>query len=214
MKRLDLTGQKFGRLTVIEYSHTDKGYARWKCECECGNTPIVRAKNLRSGCATSCGCYNKEVNKKNPPAKKHGLYKIKIYSIWNMIKSRCYNKNNKRYKDWGGRGITMCEEWRNDFVAFKEWALSNGYSDDLTIDRIDNNGNYEPENCRWATYTEQANNTSANHCLSYNGKTQSIALWSREVGLTERTLAKRIRRGWSIEEALTKPIKLNKNENS
>ena len=118
---------------------------------------------------------------------------------------RCYNPNHMHFKRYGMRGITVCEEWKNNFQAFYDWAMSNGYRDDLTIDRIDNNGNYCPENCRWATMKEQCNNTRSNTLITYNGKTQTMAQWAKEIGMPYHKLVVRIARGWDVERAFTTP---------
>lgn len=154
----DLTGQRFGRLTVIERSSTKQGHhICWVCRCDCGKiVPLVCGDNLKSGDIKSCGCLRREeMIKKNH---KHGLNKTRTHRIWCGMLTRCFNPKRDEYKNYGGRGITVCEEWKSNFEAFHEWAMSHGYSDELSLDRINNDGNYEPSNCRWATMTEQANN--------------------------------------------------------
>lgn len=151
-KLIDITGQRFGRLIVIE--RYDKN--RWKCQCDCGNTTYSNSYQLRKGIAKSCGCYQKETC--GNLHRKHGLTKTRLYRIYYKMKERCYRPQNDNYKYYGGLGVTICDEWLNDFQKFAEWALSHGYSDTLTIDRINPDGNYEPANCRWVTMKEQNNN--------------------------------------------------------
>jgi hypothetical protein len=127
----------------------------------------------------------------------------RLYNSWKHMKERCYTSSCHKFRHWGGRGITVCEAWKNDFLAFKEWALANGYKEGLTIDRIDVNGNYEPSNCRWVTVIEQANNTRRNHILNYNGQSKTIAEWARITGIKPDTIQHRIRRNWTVERALT-----------
>lgn len=132
----------------------------------------------------------------------------KLYYSWKHMKERCYNPTCRDYRHWGGRGITVCDAWKNDFLAFKEWALANGYKEGLTIDRIDNDGNYEPSNCRWATRAEQSNNRSCLHYLTYQGETKTISEWSRITGIKITTLYMRLNTyGWSVEKALTTEVK-------
>lgn len=204
----DLTGRKYGRWEVVSFSHkvSVKNGANyyWNCRCECGKEKVVLANGLRSGASTSCGCYNKEIIS---IPKKHGMSKDRLYWIWHSMIDRCVRKNNPGYKHYGGRGISVCEEWL-DSKNFIEWALSNGYRKDLTIDRIDYNGNYEPSNCRWVDWKTQANNTSRNHYVTIDGETLTVAQWAERNGIAYKTVFQRTRvLGWSFEKALTVPVR-------
>lgn len=154
---VDMTGKKIGRLTVVSRTKSPNKQAAWLCKCDCGNETIVLGWNLRSKGTISCGCFHREALKKGLRSS-HGLIDSRLYSIWENMKSRCYNSHPSKSKYWGRRGITVCPEWENNFQAFYDWAMSHGYSDELSIDRVDVNGNYEPENCRWATAKEQIQN--------------------------------------------------------
>ena len=194
-KAPDLTGNRYGRFTVVSRAaNNKKGNAMWNCICDCGNTRTVLAYHLKSGHSKSCGCITKT----------HGMFGTRLYKIWDGIKYRCHNSTSDNYNNYGARGITVCEEWRTNFQSFYDWAMSHGYSEDLTIDRIDVNGNYEPDNCRWANEITQHNNTRTNRFITYNGETHTIAEWSRIQNINYYTLVARINRyGWSIEKALT-----------
>lgn len=175
MATKDLTNQRFGLWTVLGFSERKREGAYWVCKCDCGTIAKVHGGNLAAGRSTNCGCQRKRnaIEKST----KHNGCKTRLYTIYCNIKARCYNEKNPAYYCYGGRGITLCEEWRNLFSAFRDWALSNGYTDDLTIDRIDVNGNYCPENCRWATYKEQGNNTRKNLKVEISGQEKTLAQW-------------------------------------
>ncbi|MBQ6906195.1 MAG: hypothetical protein IJN75_04165 [Clostridia bacterium] len=203
-KLIDLTGQRFGRLIVVNLAGRDNfRQAVWNCVCDCGNTTQVRSNNLRNGSTTSCGCFHRKRAKETHEI--HGFRYTRLFSIWCGMKQRCYNPKYHNYPRYGGRGIVICEAWKNDFISFQEWAIANGYSDELTIDRIDVNGNYEPSNCRWATQKTQCNNKRNNRFIEYNGETHTLQEWAQKIGICHTTLIERIKRWGSIEEALTIP---------
>ena len=137
----------------------------------------------------------------------------RLYHIWFDMKRRCYQKQNKRWDKYGGRGIKVCPEWLNDFQAFFDWAMANGYADSLTIDRIDRNGDYSPDNCRWADKFQQANNRSNNHYITYHGETKTMMDWSKEIGMSYTTLRRRINSGWNVVDAFERPIGGGLNDN-
>lgn len=199
MKLDDLTGRTFGRLVVIERSGgPSKKHTYWLCGCECGNLCIVASAHLKSGHTKSCGCL--------ASIKKQDEATLRMKKIYRGMRSRCYNHKVGGYKYYGGRGITVCDEWLNDFQAFYDWSVTNGYNNNLTLDRIDNDGNYEPSNCRWVTMLEQSNNTRANVFITYKGKTKTIAEWARELDIHVHTLSNRLDRGWSVEDAFERPV--------
>lgn len=206
----NLCGNKYGNLTVIERSRNEQ-YAKkysnpvYKCICDCGNIVYVSAGHLKNGHTQSCGCLQKIAT--SNAAKTHGLSKDKIYRIWISMISRCEDINSTGYCNYGARGISVCAKWRNDFTEFYLWALSNGYKEGLTIERINVDGNYEPTNCTWATCKEQQNNKRNNHFITFNGKTQTMMQWSEELGINYATLNYRINIAkWTIDRALTEPV--------
>lgn len=196
----ELIGKKFNMLTPYMFGGITNKKTRWWCKCDCGNIVLVYATNLVNGHSKSCGCLH---------LKSLGLSKSRIYSIYTGMVNRCYNPNSKEYKNYGGRGISVCEKWlgENGSYLFYLWATRHGYKENLSIDRIDNNKGYSPDNCRWATLIEQANNKRNNIKLTYNGETKTVKEWSRIVGLKYPTLMNRVKSGWCPEKALFSPLK-------
>ena len=209
----DMTGEKYGRLTVLEYAGNRQELtgssnrdAMWRCRCDCGKVIVTGRSNLITGNTVSCGCYNREINLKRLIT--HGESKSRLYKCWEAIIQRTLNPKNVSYKKhYGSKGITVCDEWRK-YENFAKWAKENGYRDDLTIDRIDPTKGYEPSNCRWATYKEQNNHLSRNHYITLWGRTQTMKQWADELGYSYGTIVSRIcRYGWPPEKAFTTPTK-------
>lgn len=191
----DLTGQRFGRLTVIGVDDRNTKKTYFYCQCDCGNVKSVRADSLMCGAIRSCGCMKKEQDRINLEANhSHKMSKTRPYDIWQNMKGRCYNPHNPRYDRYGGRGITVCDEWKEDFNAFYEWSVQNGYSDDLTIDRIDNDKGYSPDNCRWATQEEQARNRESNIKITIGNATKTLTEWCEIFELDYKKIIMRYRR--------------------
>lgn len=204
---IDLTGQRFGRLMVLERAPNVRGRGAWLCRCNCGKEKIISTDRLRSGESRSCGCLRSELRRKqNLERGVGGQSATRLYKICSDMLRRCEDSKVACYRNYGGRGIYVCTEWRNSFASFKLWALSNGYSEKLTIDRIDVNGPYSPENCRWADAFVQSNNMRTTRIISYAGKTMSISMWSRELGISRVTLSSRVQRGWPIERVIETPV--------
>lgn len=212
----DISGQRFGKLTAVEPAGRYKktGALMWKCVCDCGKEVIVRGACLRQGNTRSCGCLNQETRRKTAKITftKHGGRNTRLYNIWKDMRQRCHNENSTSFGRYGGRGVSVCKEWE-DFQNFRTWAIANGYGDDLTIDRIEVNGNYEPGNCRWVDNIIQGNNKRNNPKVAYRGKEYTIPELSRLVGIPYATLRKRIiYQGWSVEDAISIPVKVGNNQ--
>lgn len=206
----DLTGQRFGRWTAIECTGRNKsGGAMWLCRCDCGTVRVIDGRSLRDGTSKSCGCLSKELSKNRKTNYKHGGKSDRLYGVWNGIKDRCYNPKSKHYHRYGGRGITMCDQWRYDYTAFRDWALAYGYDPtakkyQYTIDRIDNDAGYSPDNCRIVSQKVQCSNKGNNHFLTYNGETKTISEWAECTGIRKDTIRRRIvNYHWDVEKALT-----------
>lgn len=196
----ELKGQRFGKLTVLEKAGKQGTSQLWLCRCDCGNLVKVRANGLVRMGRDSCGC---ETRKKISQARfLHGETNSALYSVWRGMKKRCLVQTSIGYKNYGGRGIRICDEWKDDYLAFRNWALNNGYKQGLTIDRINNNGNYEPSNCRFTDYKKQANNRRSNRLLSVNGETKTIQEWADIMGVQRSLIANRKRMGWSDYDAV------------
>ena len=214
-KRINLAGMRFGKLIAIERSSNKGVKTRWLCKCDCGNTAIVPTNCLRRGKSKSCGCLISDVlTERNV---RHGMYGTRLYRVWNNMKNRCYGENNPSYERYGGRGIAVCDEWL-DFNNFYDWSIKNGYKEEsnygeCTLDRIDNNGDYCPENCRWVSLGDQQRNKSSNHLITYNGETRSIVEWAELLQIDPSVIRTRLYRGWDEVSALTfPPRKRKKNE--
>lgn len=203
---LDLTGMRFGRLTVTsrakDFIQTNgRRRTAWICKCDCGNSITALTDNLKRGATTSCGCYKRECTSKR--ASTHHETDTPLYGVWCTMKSRCYNKNVKFYNRYGARGITVCDSWLNCYENFRDWAIKNGYSKGLSIDRIDNNKGYSPNNCRWVSSAEQANNRSSNKLITYKGETHNVTEWARILDINPKTIFTRLYNGWNTERVLS-----------
>lgn len=200
----DITGQRFGRLIALgPVGRTSHSEIMWLCQCDCGQTTIVRAASLRK--TQSCGCLTREVAV--ALGTKHGMFDKPIYNVWVHITQRCTNPKNKSYKNYGGRGITVCDEWLNSFESFYGYvsSLPDYGKEGYTIDRINNDGHYEIGNVKWSTATEQARNTRHNRLLTFNGKTQCVTAWEDEMGLNRHQIYWRLHKGWSADKAISTP---------
>lgn len=195
-KSSEYIGKRFGRVVVESYYDSLEGHARYKCRCDCGNEKLFIGTELKRIQNPSCN------DCKIHPQYVHGMADTRIHIIWQGMRARCSNLN---FPNYGSRGIKVCDEW-NDFQTFYKWAIENGYSDDLSIDRKDVDGDYTPDNCRWADAETQANNKRNNILIEYNGKTQTITQWARELKINPKLISQRYKRGWKPEEIFTIPV--------
>ena len=199
-KLINLIGKRFGQLVVLAYSNKDGTKHKWLCQCDCGNKKLINGGNFRNGKTVSCGCVRLQ------KTSTHKMSRTKIYKRWHYMLERCNDPNSIRYPSYGGRGIKVCERW----LKFENFYQDMGDPPDgKSLNRINNDGDYCPENCEWATPKEQQRNTRLNVNLTLNGKTQCISAWAKELGVNNRTLSGRIESGWSDEEALTLPVNKN-----
>lgn len=202
----DLTGQVFNRLTILERAENDKhGGAMWKCLCECGNITTIRGAHIKNGRIKSCGCLNKEI-RATPKYFTHGLSKSPEYTTWYSMKARCYNPKTRGFEHYGGRGISICKKWKNSFISFYK-DMGQRPSAKHSIERINNEEGYSPENCCWATQQEQNNNMRRSHKITVRGQTKTMSEWAHSVGINKATLYSRITCGWSPEKAIFTPIR-------
>lgn len=216
MAKMDITGQRYGRLVALHIEQTFSRHTHWRCKCDCGREVVVelgslRKKNERRR-TKSCGCLSKErmakLNFSHGQSVARGAKKgSRLYEIWHNMRARCNRAGDIGYHRYGGRGIKVCPEWDADFVQFQRWALTNGYVDNLSIDRINNDGPYAPGNCRWVTSKAQARNRRTNTMITYRGKTACLAEHAEDVGISPKVVAGRIRLGWPIENSFNTPVR-------
>ena len=206
-----IIGKKFGRITVIKRDSYRKGKTMLECLCDCGNLKIISRSDLVAGKTKSCGCLRKETAAHTGVLiTKHGMSGTRLWTIWSSMIARCANKKHNAYQNYGERGIKVCAEWKN-FLPFYDWAINNEYTDELTIDRIDNDGDYEPNNCRWATYKVQGNNRRNNHVINICGCKKTVSEWAGIVGINPATLSFRIKSGWAKSDLFIPADLNNKN---
>lgn len=204
--RVDLTGQKFGRLTVLaRVWRVNTSAAYWLCRCDCGTLRVVYGTNLTKGLSKSCGCLQKEIVTECNSS--HGLSHSRIYRIWSNIKTNCHNPNSPNYAYSGAKGVDVCDEWQK-FDSFYEWSMMNGYADDLVLGRINKNKGYSPDNCIWVTYKTDCNNRSYNNNIEFRGEVHTLKEWSEKLDIPRNTLWMRLNKyGWTIERTLTTKVR-------
>lgn len=201
----DIAGIKFGLLTPIKIVEVAKnGRSKWLCKCDCGNSAIVWNHNLLHNHTQSCGCLQKK--RASEATSSHKMTGTRLYRTWHHMRERCFNRNTKGFKNYGGRGITVCNEWLI-FENFRDWAFNNGYSDNLTIERINVDGDYCPNNCKWIPMESQAKNKRTNHFFTINGDTKTMTDWAYVYGIKPTTVFCRLYHGWDELSALTRPTK-------
>lgn len=198
----DLIGNKYGRLVVVSRAENKGSKTAWLCKCDCGNEVIVTGNALQCGDTCSCGCFRRD--KSQEKMSKHNMSDTRLYRIWKGIKSRCYIKSSSSYIHYGGRGIIMCDDWKNDFINFYNWSIKNGYREDLTIERKDVNGNYCEDNCVWITEKEQHNNTRNSRLIEIDGELKTAKQWSEYADITYDAIICRLKRGISGQDLLKK----------
>lgn len=203
----DYTGKRFGHWTILKKGNAPK---KWVARCDCGAVKEVWIDNLKSGKSTCCNRCKGETSRKN--ATTHGESKTHLYYVWYTMKKRCTCKSSKSFADYGARGIKVCDSWMKSYVPFRDWALSHGYADGLQIDRIDNNGGYSPENCRWVTHRENMQNTRRNKHILFRGKEYTPTQLADMCGKNNSRISERLRKGWSAEEAMSLPVKIGNNQ--
>lgn len=201
MKRINLIGNRYGRLTVINYSHSSsQGCTYWVCKCDCGDEKVICGIGLRGGLTQSCGCLRKEITAVN--SFRHGHSRDRLYKTWTGMKQRCYTETSQDYPDYGGRGVTVCETWKNEFMAFREWAIRSGYTDDLTIERLDTSGNYEPGNCTWIPHRNQAINRRSTRFIDFRDLRMTLTEFSSAFDLTPLMVREGYYKGWDADKII------------
>lgn len=196
----DLTGRRFGRLEVVDRAQNRNKHVYWRCRCDCGKDVEVRGDALTRGPTVSCGCYHDDI------VTKHGMWQTPIYRIWRSMLGRCENPNAHAYELYGGRGIKICDAW-HDFQTFYD-DIGKRPADNYSLDRINNDGDYCPENCRWATWKQQSRNRSNNRIIELDGERRCISEWASITGINHGTLTQRLNRGWTARQTLTMPVDL------
>jgi hypothetical protein len=214
-KHLDLTGQKYGRLTCVKEAGRNKcGQVLWECRCDCGNRTLATTNDLRTGNTKSCGCIKREIiikrNVTHALSKGRDGKKTRLYNKWVRMKQRCFDKSSSDYDRYGGRGITVCSDWLK-YKSFYDWAVTSDYQDGLTIERKNVNGNYEPSNCKWITMEEQARNKRNNHFITFGKSRKTLAEWGEITGIESSTIRQRLNLGWTPEKALTTKVRRRAN---